>query len=526
LKILLVNMARMGDLVQTTPTALALKKELDAEITLLVTNNLEEFATRLSGVDHVISFDEDNLVPHLRKGGSLVEGYFAWQNFVTKLKKMFFDRVINLTHDAFSTRLVSSLDISEITGRFQKSEGAIQIKGSWLRYFVAVLSNRELNGINLVDIYRKGCGAGFHKQRVSMEVSLDDTLKLDTILGNIGENLVAIHPGANNEKRRYPIEYYCKLADKLVADGYDLVVLGSEKERHLAEKIVNASWGMAENLAGKIPLELLPAMLQRTRLLITNDTGPLHIAASVGIPTVSIFLAMARPEDTAPYGEGHFVFETMFHSHPCPENEPCPNPVCGESVSFESIRYVVNCVANEEQIDPNEPVMNKGEYRLLRTEFSDDEEVQVLKEIFNNSQRTDFHLAPAMRRQVLSLLDDYKYDEDSARLVMASFEYKDKEVLSKAIDLASSILQKIEGLEIQDTQGKSLSLMELENSWHELEHLSKKASFLMLPFRLERERLYANGLSFTRSEAFDRFKKWMDRVTQLIRVYDYSEVAI
>jgi ADP-heptose:LPS heptosyltransferase len=508
----------MGDLVQVTPTTLALKKEFNAEITLLVTGNLETFAGRLSGVDHVISFNEDWLVPHLRRGGSIIEGFRAWNRFVELLRAEGFDKVINLTHDAFSTRLVSSIKAEVLAGRFQKSENAIQVKGRWLRYFFGVLSHRHMNGLNLVDIYRKGCGAGFYGDPVSMDVSLEDELELDNLVGNLGTNLVAIHPGANKDNRRFPIQHFCNLADKLVADGYDLIVLGSRKERPLAEKIVNASWGMAENLAGKVPLELLPAMIKRTRLLITNDTGPLHIGAAVGVPTISIFLAMARPEDTAPYGEGHWVFETMHETHPCPENEPCMNPVCGDTIPVEAIRKIVNVELNNTEFDPSDPVFNAGNYRLLKTRFDEEDELQVLDEIINTSPRTDIHVAHVMKKIVRHLYDMGDFDPSDAEKASSILGYEQLGILSKASELAISILQKIQGLDIQDTSGKFLSLMELENRWYDLESEANEAAFFMLPFRLERERLYANGLEFTREAGPDRFSKWISGISSIVKV--------
>ena len=79
------------------------------------------------------------------------------------------------------------------------------------------------------------------------------------------------------------------------------------------------------DLIGATDLPTLAATLCRIRLLVTNDTGTLHLAAGLDVPSISLFLATAQPFDTGPYREGCLCLEPDMACHPCPFGRPCPH---------------------------------------------------------------------------------------------------------------------------------------------------------------------------------------------------------
>jgi lipopolysaccharide heptosyltransferase II len=107
-----------------------------------------------------------------------------------------------------------------------------------------------------------------------------------------------LHPGATAASRRYPAEQYAAVARRLVSEhGWRLLYTGGEGERELVEQVIAGSGVPGVNLAGALSLEELAALIARAPLLITNNTGPAHIAAAVGTPVVDLY-AQTNPQHT------------------------------------------------------------------------------------------------------------------------------------------------------------------------------------------------------------------------------------
>lgn len=135
---------------------------------------------------------------------------------------------------------------------------------------------------------------------------------------------VVVHPGSTAASRRYAPESFAEAARRLVVDhGVRVVFTGSESERPLIEEIQGLMNGARSlSLAGRLELADLAALLQRAPLLISNNTGPVHVAASVGTPVVDLY-ALTNPQHT-PWGAPSRV---LNHDVPC---KYCYKSVCPE----------------------------------------------------------------------------------------------------------------------------------------------------------------------------------------------------
>ncbi|MGE5594598.1 MAG: glycosyltransferase family 9 protein [Hyphomicrobiales bacterium] len=102
--------------------------------------------------------------------------------------------------------------------------------------------------------------------------------------------LVAIHPGAGDVRRRWPPEHFREVARALAGAGFDVAVVGGAGEdERIAEQITAGLGVPVRNLAGRLSLGGLVGLLASARLLVANDSGPLHLAEAVGTPTVGIY---------------------------------------------------------------------------------------------------------------------------------------------------------------------------------------------------------------------------------------------
>jgi len=127
------------------------------------------------------------------------------------------------------------------------------------------------------------------------------------------DGVVAVNPGASWPSKRWMPERYAQVADRLVKQhGIRPLVLWGPGERSLADRVVRS---MSEKavIAPETDLKQLMALIKRCRLLICGDTGPLHIAAALGIPTVALF-GPSDPARNGPYGQGHTVVRSPIPS--------------------------------------------------------------------------------------------------------------------------------------------------------------------------------------------------------------------
>lgn len=119
--------------------------------------------------------------------------------------------------------------------------------------------------------------------------------------------LVGFQLGAANVYKMWPIKNYIKLAKHILEanQAVNIVITGISRERHLGERIVEAlGSGRILNSCGMFTIDELPYLIRRLRLLITVDTGTLHLAIALGTPTISLFSA-TDPLTTGPYQDPH-----------------------------------------------------------------------------------------------------------------------------------------------------------------------------------------------------------------------------
>ncbi|KAB0664868.1 glycosyltransferase family 9 protein [Oryzomonas japonica] len=147
----------------------------------------------------------------------------------------------------------------------------------------------------------------------------------DALLGEIkGKAYVIIFPGASIPERQWGAERFRKVAEMLTAFGIAVVVVGGREDERQGEIIVAGGAGL--NLAGRTSLSETAAVIQKSVLLVSGDSGVLHIAVGLGVPTVSLF-GPGRAKKWAPRGEHHLVIDKVLTCSPCTTfgtTPPCP----------------------------------------------------------------------------------------------------------------------------------------------------------------------------------------------------------
>lgn len=175
-----------------------------------------------------------------------------------------------------------------------------------------------------------------------LEVAGPDAETAARLLVPLGERpFVAVFPGASIVERRWGADRFGELADRLRKGKIAAVIVGSAGDRYDADSIEQSG---ALNLAGKTTLAETAAIIARSSLLVSGDSGILHIAVGLGIPTVSLF-GPGRARKWAPRGANHIVINRNLPCSPCTTfgyTPKCPiNARCMAEISVDEVEQAV-----------------------------------------------------------------------------------------------------------------------------------------------------------------------------------------
>ncbi|MBI5418982.1 MAG: glycosyltransferase family 9 protein [Deltaproteobacteria bacterium] len=347
--ILLLNLTRMGDLVQTTPLSVGLSKAYPkASIVLAVVKEFLTAASLVEGVDEVVALDYNALKRiALTNGSSPLSMVSEAEELLSPLLSRKYKLAINLTHSPTSSILMYLLDAKDKRGLQMTPNGLRSIRHPWMLLFHNFAHNKQITPFNLVDIYAMGGDVPNHRERIPLTIRVPEEAEAwaekffrDSLQGD--GPVVAIQAGASDaHKMWHPVSFIRACRILRDAAGARFLFIGGQQERELAEKIhalVDAPGSLVA--AGKTDLPQLCALLRRADLMITNDTGPMHLAAAVGTRVISFALGPVFYSNTGPYGEGHIVFQPSVSCAPCSFAVRCVNPECKNMVTPEAVASV------------------------------------------------------------------------------------------------------------------------------------------------------------------------------------------
>ncbi len=313
----IINLTRLGDLLQTQGTIHGLAAA-GQRVGLLCLDAFAEAAGLLSQVEPCLQLPGAALLADLDT--SWPRAVARVRDLAQEVRSVAPQRVINLT-PTVPARLLARL-LAEATGATPEgfildAQGFGATTSRWADFLQAVSAHRGCSPFNLVDIMARMAGV---------------YPPLDPRLAPVPEmalplppgDYVAVQLGASHPSRRYPVPQFAAAARVLFQElGLVPVLVGSPGERALAAEFAAVADVPSVNLVGETNLRQLAAVLCRCQLLLTNDTGTMHLAAGLGVPVVALFLATAQPWDTGPYQEGAICLEPDLPCHPCAFGTQC-----------------------------------------------------------------------------------------------------------------------------------------------------------------------------------------------------------
>lgn len=152
-----------------------------------------------------------------------------------------------------------------------------------------------------------------------------------------GRRRVALQPGATfGPAKRWSAARFGRVARDLAGDGHDVAVLGGPKDVEPVAETMAMADGAARDLSGAFRVGELAALLESADLLVTNDTGPMHLAAAVGTRCLAVF-GSTSPEWTAPRGGAHRIVRNPVPCAPCFQRDCRIGTPCLEGIPAERV---------------------------------------------------------------------------------------------------------------------------------------------------------------------------------------------
>ena len=272
----------LGDLVFALPALEALRRTYrDAEIVLIAREWHAAFLRDRPGpVDRVIA------LPHGALGDEVDAAYPAAdrERLIGELREEGFDLCLQMHGGGrHSNPFASSVGARHTAGARTPDAAALD---RWIPYVYH--QSEVVRHLETVALVGATCGP----LEARLAVTDRDRAESLLVVPEDGRPLAVIHPGATDARRRWPAGRFAAVADALARTGADVVVTGAGDEIALAASVAEATAGRATSVAGRLSLGGLVGLLARASIVVSNDTGPLHLAAAVGVPTAGIYWCM------------------------------------------------------------------------------------------------------------------------------------------------------------------------------------------------------------------------------------------
>ncbi len=327
MKILIIKLSSLGDVIHTLPVLVPLKQKYpDAHITWLVEEAASPLLFDHALVDKVLIFPKNRWKKEITRLGTFVRCLKEIGRFVRNIRCNHYDLVLDFQG------LLKSGVLTGLTKGTQKwgFSPAREMSHLLLTHTVPY----PAGPVHSIDRYRALVSSiGFPCNTVEFSVPIQQHHRaavwafFESHAVEHDRPVILLHPATRWETKMWNERNWITLADMLRAEhNATIVFTGSTADKALIESIVNAVEAEAINSAGVFNLNELAFLQTQAAVLITPDSGPMHLAAGVGTPVVALF-GPTDPKLTGPYGDGHAIITKEMDCRPCLKRQ-CASKAC------------------------------------------------------------------------------------------------------------------------------------------------------------------------------------------------------
>ncbi|MBC96271.1 MAG: hypothetical protein CME63_00835 [Halobacteriovoraceae bacterium] len=340
----LIQLTRLGDLVQTYQAAKALKEiHPEVNLKLIARKNFAESLHFLlkDTFDEIIQLDLESLFSS--DLSTYLQNIESWTQQESVQKT---DVVINLSFCEPSNYLSSIINCDHKLGTRIDSNNKVIVKDQWSQIVYSMVMNGPYCPFNLVDIYKNILG-------------VPPTVKETPEIEKHSIKKLAIHPFASAAKKKWKTSKWTEVIFKFLKDNPNAEVhlFGSKAEANDAGLITNSTLlkkysSRLKSHVGKFNLEETTKKLSTCTHFVGHDSLLGHLAKTQGLPTLTIALGTVRPMETTPYGPHSYVLSPRSKCYPCFPDTECSFFKCHADLSYQATSAVLNHFVEKSEIDP------------------------------------------------------------------------------------------------------------------------------------------------------------------------------
>ncbi|GAC1420687.1 MAG: glycosyltransferase family 9 protein [Flavisolibacter sp.] len=286
MKFLVIRFSSIGDIVLTTPVVRCLKKQIEsAEIHYLVKPQFQTILAHNPYIDAIQLLQED------------------WEKMIRELKDQQYDYVIDLHHNLRTLRVKRALGLPSFSFNKLNVEKLVFVKLKWNIMPKVHIIDRYLQTIASFGVKNDGEGMDYF-------IAKDEEVSLKDIPASHHAGYVALVIGASYKTKKLPLD---KLQQLCKAVQHPIILLGAREEAEEGASISSVDPGKIYNACGKFTLNESADLLLKSRVVITHDTGLMHIAAALKKPLIAIWGSTTPSFGMVPYYGAQYL---AHHGHP------------------------------------------------------------------------------------------------------------------------------------------------------------------------------------------------------------------
>jgi heptosyltransferase-2 len=312
-RILIIRLGAIGDILLTTPVIRILKTRYpECRIDFLTKEAYIPLLKSHPGLNRVLAF---------QTGGGLRE----LLNVLRTVRRERYDAVADLQNN-FRSRIMEVFSGAHQRSVFHPG----RVKRFLLVHFrrnlyrtIQPVPLKYLRSVRALGIEDDGGGLDFFIKPAARE-SLNG--RIGAMGLRIKEPILALAPGAGRATKRWPADRFAGVGLHFLRKGYQIVVLGGQDDADSCKSVLDRMDGSAVSFCGTLMLSETAAFLERIALLVTNDTGVMHMASALKVKTVAIFGPTTRHFGFFPFRSSSTVVEANLGCRPCSYHgtERCP----------------------------------------------------------------------------------------------------------------------------------------------------------------------------------------------------------
>src|SRR5208283_1160778 len=324
-KLLIIKPSSLGDVVHSLPFLNVIRESFPhAEIHWVLAKGLEGLLENHPMVQKLLVINKDRWKEMKRLRGTWSE----FKSLLGELRGESYDIAVDL-QGLLRSGILAAASKAPVRLGFREAR-----EGSRLFYTQSITGGRE---IHAVDRYLKiASSLGCDTRTVAFPMPLvKESLKIRQLKQEIGEYSV-FAPGARWKTKQWSAERFGRLSSLLSIRS---IIIGSGADEALAQEAVAYSKGKAISMAGKTDIKEMISLIRKAEFMVTNDSGPMHIAAACGVPVVALF-GPTNPARTGPYGIGHVIIRGAGACAPCYKKK-CDDIRCMDSILVDEVHEAI-----------------------------------------------------------------------------------------------------------------------------------------------------------------------------------------